>query len=79
MRNRDQITRRVPLKRSFGTTLYRLLNEEYCESGGFLTYKVQLFAGGCIHEEWRHQLWAELITIDINDNEEEEDAIDFID
>lgn len=79
MRNRDQVVRYVPLKRSSGTTLYRILNEQYCESGGFLTYKVQLIAGGCVYEEWRHQLWAELLSIDSPEDEEEEDAIEFID
>ena len=77
-RNRDQIVRKVPLRRSCGTTLFRVLNEEYCETGGFLTYKVQLIAGGCVYEEWRHQLWAELIAIDHSDGEEV-DVIDFID
>lgn len=78
MRNREQIVRHVPVKRRCGTTLYRILNDRYCETGGFLTYKVQLIAGGCIYEEWRHQLWAEIIAID-NSEEDEEDAIDFID
>lgn len=77
MRNRDQIVRHVPLKRTSGTTLYRLLNEQYCESGGFLTYKVQLIAGGCVYEEWRHQLWTEHISID-SPEDDDEDVIEFI-
>ena len=76
-RNRDQIVRKIPLRRSGGTTLFRVLNEDYCKTGGFLTYKVQLIAGDCVYDEWRHQLWAELIAIDHSDDDEEE--IDFID
>lgn len=78
-RNRDQIVRKIPLRRPSGTTLFRVLNDEYCETGGFLTYRVQLIAGSCMYEEWRHQLWAELIAIDQLDDEEEIDVIDFID
>lgn len=64
-RNREEIVQRIPLTRQRGTTLYCLLNEEYCESGGIVTYKVQLIAGDCVVEEWRHQLWADLIRIDL--------------
>jgi hypothetical protein len=76
MKNREQIQKRIPLKRASGTSLYRVLNEEYCRTGGFLTYKIQVFAGGCVHEEWRHQLWAEWIQIEL---EESEDEIDWVD
>ncbi len=74
MRNREQIVRCIPLKRANGTTLYKITNKRYCETGGFLTYKVQLFAGGCLYEEWRHQLWAELI--EAGEDEDVEDIED---
>lgn len=61
LRNREERAFTIPLKKSCGSTIYSLLNQEYCTTRGILTYKVQLFAGGCLKEEWRHQLWAELI------------------
>lgn len=43
--------------------MYTLLNERYFETEGILTYKVDLMGDGQILEEWRHQLWHELIKI----------------
>lgn len=69
-RNREEIVKWIPLTKQRGTTLYCLLNDEYCESGGIITYKVQLIADECVIEEWRHQLWADLIQIDQEEDEE---------
>lgn len=76
-RNREQIDRKIPLRRAKGTTVFRILNDEYCKTGGFLTYRVQLIAGECVYEESRHQLWEELIAIDRNDDES--GTINFVD
>lgn len=75
-KNREEQVKRVPLRENSGTYRYCLLEEEYCATGGFLTYKVQLIAGGCVLEEWRHQLWAELIKL-APEEELPEDVIDF--
>ncbi len=63
-RNREQIEKKVCLTRSYGSYIYQLLNEDFFEKGGFLTYKVDLVENDTVIEEWRHQLWTELITID---------------
>ena len=77
-RNREEMIKKVPIRENSGTYRYCLLEDKYCETGGFLTYKVQLKAGDCILEEWRHQIWAELIVITPEEQEtEEEDEIEF--
>lgn len=53
----------IDLYKNNGIYVYSLLNEEYCETQGILTYKVELLSAGNIIEEWRHQLWVELITL----------------
>lgn len=71
-RNREQVTKKVTIKKSSGTYIIYVNKNQYCEKGGILTYKVQLKNGECILEEWKHQLWAELITFDIEESEEVE-------
>ena len=49
--------------RTRGTYVYTLMNDEFFEHGGILTYKIDLVGGGCVLDKWRHQVWAELIEI----------------
>jgi|HubBroStandDraft_4_1064222.scaffolds.fasta_scaffold231309_2 hypothetical protein len=63
----DYTTRKVeiPIKRRMDFATYRLLNEEYEKSGGMLTYQAQIVTeDGQIFQQWKHQLWVNLITID---------------
>ncbi len=60
-KNREEVVEFIPIKKANGCFIYSLLNEDYCQKKGFLTYKVQLIKGSCIIEEWKHQLWAEVI------------------
>lgn len=54
----------IEVKKSDGTYIYYLLNDDYFDSGGILTYKVDLNGNGCLLEEWRHQIWTDLILFD---------------
>ncbi|NGX42478.1 MAG: hypothetical protein K940chlam7_00758 [Chlamydiae bacterium] len=74
-RNREEEEKWIHVRKTSGTYIYYLLDKEYCEKGGLLTYKAQLIANNCVLEEWRHQLWAELILFE--ENPEENDDIEF--
>lgn len=51
-----------------GTYVYDLVGQEYCQSGGLLTYKVELRKGECILTSWTHPLWANLISFDFSES-----------
>lgn len=68
-KNREQIVKEVKLLKNSGTYVYYLLNEDFCRMGGIMTYKAILYGDGCPLEEWRHQLWAELIEMEADDDE----------
>jgi hypothetical protein len=64
-RNRveDQQTR--ILEQPSGYYVYNVRDEKFCQTGGILTYKVDLFRDGILLEEFRHPLWVELIQLNI--------------
>ncbi|MGA8164674.1 MAG: hypothetical protein WB791_06575 [Waddliaceae bacterium] len=62
--NREEVVKCFVLRKTIGTYLFSLLNEQYREKGGIVTYKIQLLEEGRLVEERRHQLWAELITFE---------------
>jgi len=62
--NKEQVVKKVFLKKSKGTFFYCLLNEEYFQKGGIKTYRVRLISENSLLEEWRHQLWTELIVFE---------------
>lgn len=62
-RNREQIEKNIDLQRFQGIYIYPLLDEDYFEKDGILTYKVELFSGEELLENWHHQLWAEQIIL----------------
>ena len=61
------------LIKSHGLYLFTLINEDYFEKGGILTYKAELIKGDQILDEWYHQLWTDLILIDPPPPDEETD------
>jgi len=63
LRNREQINENIEVVKRRGTFVYPLLNEDYLEKGGILTYKVDLIGDEIILEEWRHQIWNEQILL----------------
>lgn len=63
-RNREQVVETLEICKQAGTYSYNLINEDFFEKGGILTYKVDLLSNDDVLEEWRHQLWTELIFFD---------------
>ena len=63
-RTREEMVELVSLRKKSGTFVYTLLNEDYIYTRGILTYKVDLIGGDCLIEEWRHQIWTDLITLE---------------
>jgi hypothetical protein len=51
----------IPISKTKGFYEYCLLNEDYIQKKGFLSYKVNLMSGSNILEEWIHQMWVESI------------------
>jgi hypothetical protein len=68
LRYRDREEEVIQLNdlRPRGSYIYYLMNDEYFEKGGIATFKVELFSGDTLIEEWRHQLWVDLIEINGN-------------
>lgn len=62
-KNREEINQTIILNKNVGTYIFSHLNEDYCEKGGILTYKVDLVSRCGIIKEWRHQLWTNLIQL----------------
>ncbi|MBS0620767.1 MAG: hypothetical protein JSS61_04840 [Verrucomicrobia bacterium] len=63
----DYTTRtiRYPVKRRLDYVTYKLLNKDYHDTQGIMTYKARLVAeDGEVLDEWKHQLWVNLITLD---------------
>jgi hypothetical protein len=63
--SREEEELEIPVHSHYGTYVYSLVDEKFCASRGILTYKAEMIANHCILEEWRHQLWSELISFDI--------------
>lgn len=63
-RNREQDSFSIPICRANGGYYYEVLNDDFSENGGILTYKMDLIGSGEVLEVWRHQMWTELICLD---------------
>lgn len=63
--NRTQLIKEIPIDTPAGIYIYVIQNEEFLERKGFLTYKVEMIGDNFILKEWQHQLWTELIKLDI--------------
>lgn len=70
-KDRTEDVQIIPLSETSGIYVYALLNEDYFEHKGFLTYKIELLADGELIKEWRHQMWVDLITFPKNEADEE--------
>lgn len=71
-RDRTEENLSIGIKKRSGRYVFCLNGDKYCEHGEILTYKVQLFDRDCLLEEWKHQLWAELILFEEETEEIEE-------
>ncbi|MBJ7449892.1 MAG: hypothetical protein JHC93_05990 [Parachlamydiales bacterium] len=47
-----------------GTYIYRMMNCDYTQYQGILTYKVELFCDDTLIEQWTHHTWADWIDIE---------------
>lgn len=55
------------LDRRIGYETYSLLNEEFDEKKGILTYRAEIVtADQEVYQEWKHQLWVNVIHVDEN-------------
>lgn len=66
LRNRRELEQITPLrirggKYTRGFYPYDLTGTDYDESGGILTYKIEILSGDTVIESWEHPLWANLI------------------
>ncbi len=61
--NRTVAVDTVEIHQRKGTYIYQIIDGDFCEKQGMLAFKIDLIKGDCVIEEWRHQLWAELITV----------------
>lgn len=56
---------KYPLNQPSGTKVYYLLDKEYADKRGILTYKADIVTDdGTVFFEWKHQLWVNLIHIE---------------
>lgn len=62
-RNKKELTLTYSITQSKGTYVYELLNQDYIDNDGILTYKVELIGDGQLLDEWRHQMWTKLIRV----------------
>lgn len=62
-RNREEIELNIPIEKRYSSYMFEICNDRFFETKGILTYKVDLIGGGLLLEEWRHQLWHELIHV----------------
>lgn len=60
-RNLKEVEISIPLEKDRGFITYNVINQDYKDSGGILTYRVFLMQGENILEESQHALWTELI------------------
>jgi len=71
-KNGTSANEQMTLNKSSGTYVFSLLNQEYFNRGGFKTYVATISSNGQVIEEWRHQLWANLIEIQEEHGDDDE-------
>lgn len=49
-----------------GCFVYDLINEEFNEKGGILSYRIRMLSGECVLHEWTHPLFVEWISLDVH-------------
>lgn len=76
LKNHEEVDLNIPVEKTSSFYTYTILGETYFETKGILTYKVDLMGGGCILEEWRHQLWHEMIRVGEESSSESEEVVD---
>ena len=46
-----------------GYRIFRLINQDYWQKQGILSYKVELYRGEEVFQEWNHHIWVEILQI----------------
>lgn len=72
-RNREQEVKTIPIDRCSGVYTYRLLNEDFFNKRGIVTYQAKIVAEEDeVLETWSHQLWTNLLEIELEANKPSE-------
>ncbi len=61
--NREVEIYKEELTKSRGWRIHRLINQEYWERGGILSFQAQLIREERVIASWTHSLWAEIIEV----------------
>jgi hypothetical protein len=62
-RNRETDLQIFNITQKSGTHVISTLNDDYCRTGGILTYKIELIGDNQVLEQWVHQIWAHIIEL----------------
>lgn len=62
-RNKQETVVNYPITKAKGTYVYSVLDDDYIHTDGILTWKVELIGSKVILDEWRHQIWTNLILV----------------
>lgn len=66
-KNHTQEEMIYPIEDRYGMEVFSLLNEQYRDKSGLLTYHAEIRTkNGKVYQEWTHQLWVHLITFEEN-------------
>lgn len=60
-KDKSEIEEWIKINKRSGTYVYALLNKEYFNRKGFLSYKIELYGNDLLIKEWCHQMWVEII------------------
>lgn len=61
--NRTDDKQTIPISDLSGTYIYTLLNEQFFNTEGLQSYKIELFGNNQLLDEWRHLIWVDPIVI----------------
>lgn len=64
-RNHQDEKLKILIEKKSGYYLYDLTNQDYCETGGILTYMAEIRSENCLIASWKHPLWVPLIQLDV--------------
>jgi len=64
-KNHTEVKKTYPIYYRSGYVVYTLLDEEFYQTGGLLTYRAEIVTGdGEVYRDWKHQLWVSLIHLE---------------
>lgn len=76
LRDRSDRCYKVAVNEASGIWMYDLINRDFIETRGILSYKVNLYGNGELLDECRHQLWVEPIILNIEADDPEEQKVE---